>query len=170
MSKQKTDKSKSEYAITSGGIVTVGLDIGYGVTKVVTDQTAIAFPSVAGHAREIKFQQEALAAKYPGDSLQMKTVRPGLSVIWRWHSFHPVNCFGYADAPPTKRRWAIPSVCGWRKPPLANWRRGCRGGMSSICGYAAVCRWITCGMQMDSSKRCWVNISSRRMPAKSSPM
>jgi hypothetical protein len=69
MSKQKTDKNKSEYAITSGGILTVGLDIGYGVTKVVTDNAAIAFPSVAGHAREIKFQQEALAAKYPGDQL-----------------------------------------------------------------------------------------------------
>ncbi len=41
MSKQKTDKNKSEYAITSGGILTVGLDIGYGVTKVVTDQRPV---------------------------------------------------------------------------------------------------------------------------------
>lgn len=62
-------KQNSKKPALPGSTVTMGLDIGYGVTKVVTDQTAIAFPSVAGHAREIKFQQEALAAKYSGDQL-----------------------------------------------------------------------------------------------------
>ena len=65
MNRRKNRSTEVELQVVSGGILTVGLDIGYGVTKVVTDQTAIAFPSVAGHAREIKFQQEALAAKYP---------------------------------------------------------------------------------------------------------
>jgi hypothetical protein len=69
MNRRKNRNIAAESQGVSGGILTVGLDSGYGVTKVVTDGTAIAFPSVAGHAREIKFQQEALAAKYPGDQL-----------------------------------------------------------------------------------------------------
>jgi hypothetical protein len=69
MNRRKNRNTAVESEVVSGGILTVGLDIGYGVTKVVTDNAAIAFPSVAGHAREIKFQQEALAAKYPGDQL-----------------------------------------------------------------------------------------------------
>jgi hypothetical protein len=69
MNRRKNRSTAVESEVLSGGILTVGLDIGYGVTKVVTDQTAFAFPSVAGHAREIKFQQAALAAKYPGDQL-----------------------------------------------------------------------------------------------------
>ena len=46
--------------------MTVGLDVGYGVTKLVNGQT-ITFPSVAGYARELKFQQDEISAKYPGD-------------------------------------------------------------------------------------------------------
>lgn len=47
--------------------LTVGLDIGYGVVKVATNESVFAFPSVMGHAREIKFQQESIQQKYPGD-------------------------------------------------------------------------------------------------------
>jgi hypothetical protein len=67
----KRNNTQQVAAVTSdrSSILTVGLDIGYGVVKVVTDNAAIAFPSVAGHAREIKFQREALAARYPGDFL-----------------------------------------------------------------------------------------------------
>lgn len=50
-------------------LVTIGLDIGYGVVKAVTDSTVVAFPSVCGHAREIKFRAEELAAQYPGDQI-----------------------------------------------------------------------------------------------------
>jgi plasmid segregation protein ParM len=53
----------------NGNVLTIGLDIGYGVTKVVTDDQVITFPSVCGHAREIKFRAEELAAKYPGDQI-----------------------------------------------------------------------------------------------------
>ncbi len=53
----------------TGGVITVGLDIGYGVVKVVTNDGAFAFPSVMGHAREIKFQQETIQQKYPGDQI-----------------------------------------------------------------------------------------------------
>jgi hypothetical protein len=47
--------------------ITVGLDIGYGVTKCVIPDRAILFPSVLGFSRDIKFRSEELAAKYPGD-------------------------------------------------------------------------------------------------------
>lgn len=47
----------------------VGLDIGYGITKAVTIGQQVAFPSVWGHAREIKFKADELAQKYPGDQL-----------------------------------------------------------------------------------------------------
>ncbi len=53
----------------NGSLLTIGLDIGYGVTKVVTNEQVITFPSVCGHAREIKFRAEDLAAKYPGDQI-----------------------------------------------------------------------------------------------------
>jgi plasmid segregation protein ParM len=53
----------------NGSLLTIGLDIGYGVTKVVTDEQVITFPSVCGHAREIKFRADDLAAKYPGDQI-----------------------------------------------------------------------------------------------------
>ena len=69
MSKQKTSKNKAQHTTTQSGITTVGLDIGYGVVKVVTNDGAFAFPSVMGHAREIKFQQETIQQKYPGDQI-----------------------------------------------------------------------------------------------------
>ncbi|MBX3063300.1 MAG: ParM/StbA family protein [Anaerolineae bacterium] len=49
--------------------ITIGLDIGYGVVKAVTADKVITFPSVCGHAREIKFRTEDLAIKYPGEQL-----------------------------------------------------------------------------------------------------
>ena len=52
-----------------GSLLTVGLDIGYGVVKAVTDETVIAFPSVMGHAREIKFQQDEITERHSGDQL-----------------------------------------------------------------------------------------------------
>lgn len=67
MAKRKTNQQKTPSA--TNGILTVGLDIGYGVTKVVTDEITFGFPSVMGHAREIKFQQEAIRDKYPGDRM-----------------------------------------------------------------------------------------------------
>jgi plasmid segregation protein ParM len=55
--------------LTTETTLTIGLDIGYGVTKAVTDQAVIMFPSVCGYAREIKFRPEELAKRYPGDQL-----------------------------------------------------------------------------------------------------
>lgn len=49
--------------------LTLGLDIGYGVVKAVTVERTLAFPSVCGHARNIRFQAEEIAAKYPGDQI-----------------------------------------------------------------------------------------------------
>ena len=68
MSKQ-TKKQQQNLSNLIAGIITVGLDIGYGVVKVVTNDGAFAFPSVMGHAREIKFQQETIQQKYPGDQI-----------------------------------------------------------------------------------------------------
>jgi len=91
MAKRKTSKKQDTSA--ASGITTVGLDIGYGVVKVATDDTALGFPSAAratrplprsrvatddtalgfpsvmGHAREIKFQQDTIQQKYPGDQI-----------------------------------------------------------------------------------------------------
>ncbi len=50
--------------------LTIGLDIGYGVVKAVTSDQTLFFPSVMGHAREIKFQADQLTRLYPGDQLQ----------------------------------------------------------------------------------------------------
>jgi plasmid segregation protein ParM len=61
----------SDSTITQpGDMLTIGLDIGYGVVKAVTDHAAIAFPSVMGHAREIRFQRETIQQKYPGDQIR----------------------------------------------------------------------------------------------------
>jgi plasmid segregation protein ParM len=67
MPKQKK-QTQSSFDVLNG-VMTVGLDIGYGVVKVVTDNNSFGFPSVMGHAREIKFQQEAIQQKYPGDQI-----------------------------------------------------------------------------------------------------
>ncbi|HML23761.1 MAG TPA: ParM/StbA family protein [Aggregatilinea sp.] len=65
MSKAKASKSNTN----SGSIVTVGMDIGYGVVKALTDDQAVVFPSVMGHARELKFGHESMHTKYPGDQI-----------------------------------------------------------------------------------------------------
>ena len=49
--------------------LTIGLDIGYGVVKAVTGDAVVTFPSVTGHAREIKFRHEDMTAKYPGEQI-----------------------------------------------------------------------------------------------------
>lgn len=51
------------------GVELIGLDIGYGMTKAVTLGQSLAYPSVWGHSREIKFQKKDIAARYPGDQL-----------------------------------------------------------------------------------------------------
>lgn len=49
---------------------TVGLDVGYGVTKaILPDQEPVLFPSVCGYAREIKFKQDDLLRRYPGEQI-----------------------------------------------------------------------------------------------------
>ena len=45
MAKRKT---KSTDTATQNGILTIGLDIGYGVVKAITDEAAITFPSDGG--------------------------------------------------------------------------------------------------------------------------
>jgi plasmid segregation protein ParM len=65
----KQSKKQQSNLTAHNGTLTVGLDIGYGVVKVVTDQQALTFPSVMGHAREIKFQQDIIQQKYQGDQI-----------------------------------------------------------------------------------------------------
>ena len=69
MTKHKSTNSKSASSAQAGDILTIGLDIGYGVVKAVTDHAAIAFPSVMGNAHEIKFPQDMIQQKYPGDQI-----------------------------------------------------------------------------------------------------
>jgi hypothetical protein len=49
--------------------ITIGLDIGYGVVKAITNQQSVIFPAVMGHARELKFGHETMHTKYPGDQI-----------------------------------------------------------------------------------------------------
>ena len=69
MAKQAKKKQQQHLNNLTAGVTTIGLDIGYGVVKVVTDENSFGFPSVMGHAREIKFQQETIQQKYPGDQI-----------------------------------------------------------------------------------------------------
>lgn len=62
-------KQNSKKPALPGSTVTMGLDIGYGVVKAVTADEVVMFPSVMGHAREIKFQQEDMARRHPGDQM-----------------------------------------------------------------------------------------------------
>jgi hypothetical protein len=62
-------KQNSKKPALPGSTVTMGLDIGYGVVKAVTADQVVMFPSVMGHAREIKFQQEDMARRHPGDQM-----------------------------------------------------------------------------------------------------
>ncbi|MBL8161306.1 MAG: ParM/StbA family protein [Anaerolineae bacterium] len=62
-------KQNSKKPALPGSTVTMGLDIGYGVVKAVTADQVVMFPSVMGHAREIKFQQEDIAKRHPGDQI-----------------------------------------------------------------------------------------------------
>ena len=67
IAKRTTAKKSTSNTIQAGDFLTIGLDIGYGVVKAVTDTAFISFPSVMGHDREIKFQHETIQQKYPGD-------------------------------------------------------------------------------------------------------
>jgi plasmid segregation protein ParM len=49
--------------------LTIGLDVGYGVVKAVTADQVVTFPSVCGHAREIKFRTEEITTRYAGDQI-----------------------------------------------------------------------------------------------------
>ena len=50
-------RTLSKNTALNGSTLTIGLDIGYGVVKAVTADQMVMFPSVMGHAREIKFKQ-----------------------------------------------------------------------------------------------------------------
>lgn len=49
--------------------LTIGLDIGYGVTKAITQRDQTVFPSVAGYSRDIKFRAAEIAQKHPADQI-----------------------------------------------------------------------------------------------------
>jgi hypothetical protein len=54
----------------SADALVMGLDIGYGAVKAVTPETELIFPSVCGHARDIKFQKDEITARHPGDQIR----------------------------------------------------------------------------------------------------
>ena len=62
-------KRNAKHPTLPGSAVTMGLDIGYGVVKAITTEQVVMFPSVMGHAREMKFQQEEIAKRHPGDQI-----------------------------------------------------------------------------------------------------
>ncbi len=48
----------------------IGLDIGFGVVKIVSPQAEFAIPSVCGQAPNVRFDAQKLTEKYPGDQIQ----------------------------------------------------------------------------------------------------
>ena len=62
-------KRKQVQAALPGSSITIGLDIGYGEVKAVSGEAVIKFPSVMGHARELKFAQDDIAERHPGDQI-----------------------------------------------------------------------------------------------------
>jgi len=62
-------KRKQVQAALPGSSITIGLDIGYGEVKAVSGEAVIKFPSVMGHARELKFAQNDIAERHPGDQI-----------------------------------------------------------------------------------------------------
>lgn len=48
---------------------TIGIDIGFGVTKVYDGRTMIKFPSVWGPERRLKFQADEIHGRYPGETI-----------------------------------------------------------------------------------------------------
>jgi plasmid segregation protein ParM len=54
---------------SASSTLTIGLDVGYGVVKAATAEQVVTFPSVCGHAREIKFRANEIAAHFPGDQI-----------------------------------------------------------------------------------------------------
>lgn len=69
MTRNRVSTSNNHPRTLTGASLVIGLDIGYGVVKAVTPDATITFPSVMGHAREIKFRQDDITSKYPGDHL-----------------------------------------------------------------------------------------------------
>lgn len=53
----------------SGQPITIGLDVGYGAVKAVSDGKSAVFPSVWARAIEQRFQTSITAEKYPGDDI-----------------------------------------------------------------------------------------------------
>jgi hypothetical protein len=62
-------KRKQVQVAPPGSSITIGLDIGYGEVKAVSGEAVLKFPSVMGHAREIKFAQNDIAERHPGDQI-----------------------------------------------------------------------------------------------------
>ena len=57
-------------ATVTNEAITIGLDIGYGVVKAFTPQQTVVFPSVCGHARQMKFQAAEITDRYPGEQIK----------------------------------------------------------------------------------------------------
>jgi hypothetical protein len=60
-------KTLTKNPVVEQSVLVVGVDVGYGVTKAVYEDQAVKFPSVAAYARPLKFQQDEISAKHPGE-------------------------------------------------------------------------------------------------------
>jgi hypothetical protein len=90
-------------------LLTIGLDVGYGAVKAVTSDTALVFPSVCGHAREMKFQQDEIAERHPGDQIQDDEGRWFVGDL-ALMQLTPGELLRLRGPPPTKMRWATSFV------------------------------------------------------------
>jgi hypothetical protein len=69
MTKKKVTAETSVTPAYINGAALLGFDAGYGFTKAVMQDKAVIFPSVRGKARQLNFQVDEIARKYPGDQL-----------------------------------------------------------------------------------------------------
>lgn len=60
---------KKTTPVQTRSALTIGLDIGYGVTKAVTADQAVAFPSVMGAGHTFAFKADEILERYPGMQL-----------------------------------------------------------------------------------------------------
>jgi len=65
-----TRKASKAPSVPNTATKTVGIDFGYGFVKAVSDENSVVFPSVAGHAHELKFNADEISAKYPGEQIE----------------------------------------------------------------------------------------------------
>lgn len=74
MSSRKSTKSPLNVDRQRQPLHVMGVDIGYGVTKIVTSDQTVMFPSVIAQPHHIDYAADEISARYPGQDLTINGV------------------------------------------------------------------------------------------------